>query len=502
MKPSTILYMLAATTIFLVSCGERSRFAEPLLAAEQTAKTRPYDAIVVLEGRKDSLCHTTADSALYELVYAEALRGLDMQITNGEYVSHSADFFRQNGDKGRTARALLQTALCYFDDGKYVDATRKMKEAETIATTFDDQDLHNRLFLSLARINDMTGNFSLSDYYYKLALTAAQHFKHTNRLAMTLNAVAGHYFRLENIDGFNTCMSLCKPLMDSISDINRAAIEANMGCFYMAKGDTAKAKEFFSRSHLMCPDRKSSLFLGDIYAKEGDEKMATIKWYDAINSTDTHIRKAALNHLIASAKAHGNMEEAFYLSHQLNDTYEKDITTATATAIATVQMDFDYRQTAHHDKATTVLLVVGGVVFVGVVIVIFIVIMRRHAKNKELSLSRWNKENVLMKAECVHQLHRLATTGKAAQKADWEALHELVSQHDKPIAVLLENCRNLSAMEMDVAILTRLHFLPSEIATLTASSPQTVTNTRTRLLRKIFDKEGGAKDFDQAINDI
>ena len=39
----------------------------------------------------------------------------------------------------------------------------------------------------------------------------------------------------------------------------------------------------------------------------------------------------------------------------------------------------------------------------------------------------------------------------------------------------------------------------SEIAILVASSPQSITNLRVRLLQKLFNETGGAKDFDQRI---
>lgn len=53
--------------------------------------------------------------------------------------------------------------------------------------------------------------------------------------------------------------------------------------------------------------------------------------------------------------------------------------------------------------------------------------------------------------------------------------------------------------QADCGILIRLHFLPSEISTLLNVSSQTVTNTRARLLQKLFDKRGGAKQFDYEV---
>lgn len=502
MKHTTILLTLAATLFLSISCGDKNRYAAFLLSAEQTARVNPYDAIVALEGLKDSLCHTEADSALYGLVYAEALRGHGLQMGNVEYFNKCADFFRRQGDDDRTARALLQIALCLFDKGDYIEAVTKMKESEVIATPIDDQDLRNRLFLSLAHLNDMAGSDSLARFYHARALTAARRINEPNRTAMTLNAMAEFHLRRGETDRFKKCMSLCESLLDSISNSNRAIIEATMGCYYLAKGDTARAKQLFSYSQIVCPDRKSSLYLGDIYADEGDKKRASVMWYDASNSSDTHIRKNALSRLIAWAEAQGNMEEAFYLSNLLNGIYKDDIPTTTAASVVALQDGFDRRQTEQRGKTKALIVAITATLIVGAVVALSIFLARRSAKRKERSASHWKMENRLLTADCVHRLHHLAATGKTAQKGDWDALHTLVSQHDKPLSVFLERHKNLSAAEIGVVMLTRLRFMPSEIATLTAASSQVVTNTRTRLLRKIFGKEGGAKDFDRAIRDI
>ena len=52
-----------------------------------------------------------------------------------------------------------------------------------------------------------------------------------------------------------------------------------------------------------------------------------------------------------------------------------------------------------------------------------------------------------------------------------------------------------------MCLLTVHNFLPSEIANLTIATPQAITNTRVRLLRKLFGETGGAKDFDTAIKE-
>ena len=65
--------------------------------------------------------------------------------------------------------------------------------------------------------------------------------------------------------------------------------------------------------------------------------------------------------------------------------------------------------------------------------------------------------------------------------------------------LLKEKTASLSEDEYMVCLLVRFNFIPSEISILLNLSSQTVTNIRTRLLKKLFGKMGGAKDFDQAL---
>ena len=57
----------------------------------------------------------------------------------------------------------------------------------------------------------------------------------------------------------------------------------------------------------------------------------------------------------------------------------------------------------------------------------------------------------------------------------------------------------VTTKEQNICLLIRHNFQPTEVATLTISTPQTITNTRVRLLKKLFNETGGAKDFDARL---
>ena len=109
---------------------------------------------------------------------------------------------------------------------------------------------------------------------------------------------------------------------------------------------------------------------------------------------------------------------------------------------------------------------------------------------------REQKENSRQMKEVLSRLHNAASKGKSASDEDINNLAQLSYAQSPKLHSMLSS---LNAKEQMICLLTRHSFLPTEIAILTISTPQAITNTRVRLLKKLFNLTGGAKDFDTAI---
>ena len=115
---------------------------------------------------------------------------------------------------------------------------------------------------------------------------------------------------------------------------------------------------------------------------------------------------------------------------------------------------------------------------------------------------QWNMEENLMDAEIVIHLHSLASRGKEAARPDWQELRQVLHRIHPAFFTNLLSKGNLNDKEMNVCMLIRLRFIPSEISVLTDSSPQSITNIRVRLLNKMFHQTGGARQFDELIRSL
>jgi hypothetical protein len=109
------------------------------------------------------------------------------------------------------------------------------------------------------------------------------------------------------------------------------------------------------------------------------------------------------------------------------------------------------------------------------------------------------RENSRQLKAVVARLHAAANKGRAADDEDVNMLAQMSYALSPELQVLLSD---INTKEQTVCLLTRHNFLPTEIAALTISTPQTITNTRVRLLKKLFGETGGAKDFDAAIKEV
>ena len=109
---------------------------------------------------------------------------------------------------------------------------------------------------------------------------------------------------------------------------------------------------------------------------------------------------------------------------------------------------------------------------------------------------------MLLNADAVISLHRIASKGQSANEVNWQKLTQLISERDKNIAIALRGNLELSEREQHVIMLIRLRFIPSEISVLMDVSAQNVTNMRQRLMQKMFGDNGGARDFDRRIREL
>src|SRR5574344_209233 len=115
----------------------------------------------------------------------------------------------------------------------------------------------------------------------------------------------------------------------------------------------------------------------------------------------------------------------------------------------------------------------------------------------------WNLDSEFQHAPIVMTLHKYGAKGVAASEEEFAEFVNLMRSYSKGFMEALEIDRNgINETELRICLLIRLRFVPLEISNIMDLTRQHVANIRTRLLLKIFKKQGRSKDFDYQIRKL
>ena len=111
----------------------------------------------------------------------------------------------------------------------------------------------------------------------------------------------------------------------------------------------------------------------------------------------------------------------------------------------------------------------------------------------------WGLERSLLEGDIVKELRLLAAHAKTPTDLQWQALHTTVSEHlPEFYEEVTKSQHHLTEKEVNVCILIKLRFIPTEIATLLDITKQRVSNIRRSINHKLFHEEV-AKTLDSNI---
>lgn len=115
------------------------------------------------------------------------------------------------------------------------------------------------------------------------------------------------------------------------------------------------------------------------------------------------------------------------------------------------------------------------------------------------NVEQWNNERTILQCDLVHHLHSLSAQGKVATQDELDGLVTIAQNvFQKFHQTITDPTKRLSNREIITCILIRFKFIPSEIAVLTNNSYQQITNLKSTINKKLFDKKG-AKTLDSNL---
>ena len=502
-----------------MGCSHEQSHNELLTQAEQIVFTQPDSVVGMLSPSWNDTAMSEADRALFGLLYTEALHRSGLFIGTDSLINASKEYFERQGDDEHLARSLLHYGIILYHQQKTREAILSMKQAEQMAGGLHEPAFDWYLFSVLGDVNDNVGDYTTTLRYYKQALNAAQQVDNKQWTVQTLNNIATTFDVLGEKDSLKYYLEQARPLADSIEGDVRANYLVNNASYLMKTGKRDEAKRFLTESMMITPTDRGDKLLADIYVQEGDTASAMLQWYRLTTSLSPDVAIQSYQLLIEYLNSFGDTENAAVYSQRLNEVYRGLYDRRDAAGIVDMMTQFD-EQVKERRQYRTVIALLAAIIFLMIISALLAWYSRRridrlnarfaesqqqyHLTRSELTQVRRQKEreqreNSLQMKETVSRLHASANKGKPVADEDANELAQFSYAQNPKLRELLST---LNSKEQLVCLLTIQNFLPTEIATLTISTPQAITNTRVRLLKKLFGVTGGAKDFDNAIKQV
>ena len=108
----------------------------------------------------------------------------------------------------------------------------------------------------------------------------------------------------------------------------------------------------------------------------------------------------------------------------------------------------------------------------------------------------------LLSTPIYQRIQQYLNEGRSMQATDWAELTDAVNNNYNGFCDKLYSLYHMSNQDLHVSMLIKIRIQPKDIATLTAHSKESIASTRSRLYKKIFDKKGSTKDWDDFILSI
>lgn len=500
-----IVFILTCSLVFAACSSEHCRNTK-LLQAEALCQLYPDSTIRLLDGLDIDSFTVEADRALYGLVFTEAIHRIGLTLSSDTLINLSQQFYEKQGDDERLARACLHHGIVLYGQQRYGEAFRLLKRAEELAEDVNDLALNYELFAVMGDINDNANNYPLTLDYYHRSLRAAEQLGNQEWTVRQLNNLATTFDAMNNTDSLKAYIERCRPLLDSVQGPVRATMLTNLGSYYLHQNDLTRAKEYLLLSQQTAYLDKTIKLLGDIAALEGKSTQACDYWFQTLQSGDYAIRidayRKLINYYDSLAEQDGKYHRmASHLSQHLNSLYRDNYENNDAASILDMQAQYDEQQKERHQYRTIIglLTALAIVILIAGLIAWYYILTHRELVQMQRQKKRQMRDNSRQLKDVTARLHKTVNLGQVAKDEDISVLAQCCYSLNPALLALL---KPLSTKEQAVCLLIRQHFQPSEIAILVASSPQSITNLRVRLLQKLFNETGGAKDFDQRICQI
>ena len=448
------------------------------------------DSLLHVVTAEDTALMTDDELMLHRLMDAAASFPTGQFYEDTTALAKCESYYESKGCDKLHATALLLHAEHAFNNFEHKKALVKLLKAHRLAIETGDDALISRIYSMLYRVNRESKCITRSMDFCKKAVSHARRSGYTNLMVHAGNDMASLLIAGKDYAGAMRYLEENGHLLNNADKRSRCEYFRVMGEYYLATDSLPAARDMLAIADSITPTAETFYDIALTYEKTGDKKQMVSYCYSAITADKRgEVSIMAYNKIIENLNRDADSGYVLNVCRDLNFLYLKKAEFADAMEIEKIQAGYDFDDVK--DYKTWILLAVA-------MTIVFIVMLFYLKSRRKADVD--NGDALLLNESIVYDMHKVATSGGKASQEQWIALHQSVNRHIPFFLANLHKINDLSARDINVCILTRLHFSPSEIGVLTDISPQNVTNIRARLLGKIFGVRGGAAEFDRRIS--
>lgn len=356
----------------MCACNKSAGTHNRLTAVEARVSSDPYHCFEVLDSVAAGGAGSAEDSALYNLLYVEALHNVGLYTQNDSMIAISEKYYEKVNDRHRLAYVYLHHGISFIYNHQLLDAVKYIKRSERLAADLSDDNLKHDVYTNLGRANSEARCNELALKNYRTSLNYCDSTKQRERYARCLNSLAKVYERLGMTDSFMAYTAASMRFLTR-SEL-KAELLTNIADYYFRKGQTVKSQHYADMAMNTGNVYIAARTVGDIAFLKGEKSKAMEFYYMAVNSDDIETRIYSYRRLIDYYRDAGDDSRTLFLSERLNDEYQK-YQKANSTEIADFQSDFDKQWESAVVKKKTVML--SAVILLLILIVISISLLHR-----------------------------------------------------------------------------------------------------------------------------
>ena len=166
-------------------------------------------------------------------------------------------------------------------------------------------------------------------------------------------------------------------------------------------------------------------------------------------------------------------------------------------------------------KNQVFLYIIIGMVVLAIGVAVYVWRLRQRKREIEHKLAEIEEERTLrpelvsdamkqvesefFQSDYYMDIRRRIEAGTTIKPAEWKDLEQRLKVIYPHFSSSLYGLYHLSPTEYQVCLLIKIHTAPIEIASVLCKDKSTISSIRKRLYKKVFDKEGSGKDWDEFI---